>query len=141
MATLLDSFGEILSPDVIGQIGKGLGIDSKLVDSGMKAVGPLLMGKLNKTAGTPDGVTSLMNMLPKEGGAENIVSNLMSSITGGQQGGTASDLLNGILGPGIGAISGTLNQKLGFDVKPLLTMAIPVIMGLLGKRAKEEKLD
>jgi hypothetical protein len=140
MATILESLGEILTPDVISQIAKGLGLDPNMVDSGLKAVGPLLMGSLNKTASTPEGASSLMNMLPQEGG-DNLVSSLMSSITGGQAGGTAADLLNGVLGPGIGAIANTLSQKLGFDVKPLLTLAIPAILGLLSKRAKEENLD
>jgi hypothetical protein len=97
------------------------------------------MGSLNKTSSTPEGASSLMKMLPQD--SSNIVGNLMSSITGGQGGGTAADLLNGVLGPGIGAISGTLSQKLGFDVKPLLTLAIPAILGLLGKKAKDDKLD
>ena len=49
--------------------------------------------------------------------------------------------MNSLLGPGITAIAGTLGQKLGFDVRPLLGFAAPLITGLLSKTVKQQNLD
>jgi hypothetical protein len=69
-----------------------------------------------------------------------MIGSLLSSLAGGQ-GGTGADMMNNVLGSGVNAISGTLSQKLGFDVKPLLMLAVPVIMGQLGKVVNLQKLD
>jgi hypothetical protein len=52
-----------------------------------------------------------------------------------------ADPLSGMLGSGVSAISGTLSQALGFDVKPILTMAVPLVIGLINKATTEQKLD
>jgi hypothetical protein len=46
-----------------------------------------------------------------------------------------------VLGQGVNAIGGTLSGKLGFDVKPLLGMAVPMVMGLVNKAKKAGNLD
>jgi hypothetical protein len=56
-------------------------------------------------------------------------------------GGTGADMMQGVLGQGINAIGGTLSGKLGFDVKPLLGMAVPMVVGMINKAKKEGNLD
>ena len=50
-------------------------------------------------------------------------------------------MMQGVLGQGTNAIGSTLSGKLGFDVKPLLTMAVPMVMGLVNKAKKSGNLD
>jgi len=61
-------------------------------------------------------------------------------VTGGA-GGTQADLVNNLLGSGANAIGGTLSQTLGFNVRPLLTMAVPMVAGLITKAMSQQKLD
>lgn len=164
MAGILDSMTSMLTPDMVGKIGKGLGIDPALVTKGMAVAGPLVTGALAKTAGTKAGASSLTDLLAKAdagaaqsaaAGAGDQLSQLMGGVAGGDlggmldgvmglvgaSGGTGTDMMQGILGQGVNAIGGTLSGKLGFDVKPMLTMAVPMVMGLLNKAKKEGNLD
>jgi hypothetical protein len=66
--------------------------------------------------------------------------NLIGSLTGGK-GGTQADMVNELLGTGANAIGGTLSQKLGFDVRPILKMATPMVAGLIVKAISQQKAD
>jgi len=46
-----------------------------------------------------------------------------------------------LMGPALGAISGTLSKSLGFDVGPILSVAAPLLMGVLGQHAATNNLD
>jgi hypothetical protein len=164
MAGILESMSSMLTPDMIGKIGKGLGIDPALVNQGLAVAGPLVTGALAKTAGTKAGASGLMDLLSNAeagaaqsaaAGAGDQLSQLIGGVAGGDMsgmldgvlglvgasGGTGTDMMQGILGQGVNAISGTLSGKLGFDVKPMLTMAVPMVMGLINKAKKEGNLD
>ena len=139
MASLLESVGQMLTPNTIGSIGEALGMDTSSVEQGMQIAGPTVLASLAQTSSTPDGAASLMNMLPKDTGGD-MIGGLLNSLVGGQ-GGTGADMMNNVLGPGVNALSGTLSQKLGFDVKPLLMIAGPLVMSQLGKMVSQQKMD
>jgi hypothetical protein len=46
-----------------------------------------------------------------------------------------------VVGPGANAFAGTLSQKLGFDVRPILNLVLPLIAGQVGKTIVDQKLD
>jgi hypothetical protein len=56
-------------------------------------------------------------------------------------GGTTADMMQGLLGSGVNAISGTLNQKLGFNVRPIIMAAVPMVVGAISKMMTSENLD
>lgn len=149
MATLLEASSEFLTPDKIGAIGKALGMDSTVVERGMKVADATVLGSLANMTSNADGADALMKMLPKEAPAaagapakkpEDMLGDLLGSLSGGA-GGTSADMMNNVLGDGVGAISGTLSQKLGFDVKPILMMAVPLVIGQLNKMIQANKMD
>lgn len=164
MAGILDSMSSMLTPDVVGKLGKGLGIDPSLVDQGLKLAGPLVTGALAKTTSTADGARGFTDLLSNAeaaagesaaAGAGDQLAGLLGGASGGNlgglldgamglmsaSGGTGADMMQGILGQGVNAIGGTLSGKLGFDVKPMLGMAVPMVMGLVNKAKKEGNLD
>jgi hypothetical protein len=55
--------------------------------------------------------------------------------------GAQTGLVQSILGSGSSAISSTLSQKLGFNVAPLVNLAVPLVVGLLGKTVKAQGTD
>jgi hypothetical protein len=96
------------------------------------------MGGMARMASTPKGAESLLKMLPQEGsGALGNIGTILKGLTGS---GTTS-LVNSVMGPGVNAIGASLSKALGFDVTPLLRMAVPVIGGLVAKTAKSQNLD
>jgi hypothetical protein len=137
MASLIESLTQSLTPDLVGQIGKSVGLENSLVNKGLGVLGPLVTGALANTAQTPLGLDGLMKLIPQPGGSSGLGS-LVSMITGG---GASSSTLSGLLGPGMSAITGTLDRSLGFKVAPLLGMAAPLVMNLLGQTMKSQSLD
>jgi hypothetical protein len=137
MASLIESLTQSLTPDLVGQIGKSAGLDNSLVNKGLGVVGPLVTGALANTSQSPLGMDSLMKLMPQSGGSSGI-GNLVSMITGG---GASSSMLSGLFGPGLSAITGTLERSLGFKVAPLIGMAAPLVMNLVGQTMKARNLD
>ncbi len=58
-----------------------------------------------------------------------------------QPAGASPGLLTSVLGPGVSTIGKALGGRLGFDATPLLSVAAPAILGLIGTTAKEQKLN
>jgi len=141
MTSLLETLGSVVTPETVGMIGNALGVDTSLIQQGLKVVGPTLLGSLAKTSSTPDGLAALSKLMPTDVGSgsdSDILSSVLKSITGG---GTSADMMQNVLGSGANAISGTLSKSLGFDVGPLMKMGVPLVMGLLAKTAKTNNLD
>jgi hypothetical protein len=140
MATLLDSMQQLITPQNVGAIGQALGVDPNIIQQGLNVVGPTVLGGLSQTTNNPTGAATLMNALPQDTGGDMLTS-ILGTLTGGGGMGTSTDLMQNLMGSGVNAVSGTLSQKLGFDVKPLLMMGLPLVMSLISKSAKEERLD
>src|SRR5262245_8860663 len=103
--TLLESLAQSMGPDVVGQIGKAVGLDNNLVQKGMQVAGPLVTGALASNASTPSGLDSLMGLIPQGGsstatGIGSIVSALAKSGLSGAPSSTD------IFGGGASAITG-----------------------------------
>jgi Bacterial protein of unknown function (DUF937) len=138
MNTILNSLSSVMTSEVMGKVGKATGTDPSISGRGLAAIGPLVLGSLAKTAGTSNGASSLLKMLPKDTGGS-LIGNLIGGLTGSA--GSQEGLVNSLLGPGVTAMAGTLTQKLGFDVRSLLGFATPLVAGLLSKTVKERNLD
>ena len=65
MASLIESLTQSLTPDLVGQIGKTVGLDNSLVNKGLGVVGPLVTGALANTAQSPLGIDGLMKLMPQ----------------------------------------------------------------------------
>ena len=137
MASLIGLLTQSLTPDLVGQIGKSVGLDNSLVNKGLGVVGPLVTGALANKAQSPLGIDGLMKLMPQSGGASGIGS-LVSMITGG---GASSSMLSSLFGPGLSAMTGTLERSLGFKVAPLIAMAAPLVMNFVGQTMKSQNLD
>src|SRR5262245_20108708 len=112
MASIIESFTQSLSPDLMAQIGKASGLDVSQTGKGLGVVGPLITGALASRASTPDGLGGLMSSLSQSGDSASL-SSLSDVISGG---GASSSMLSGLLGSGLGAMSGTIERALGFKV-------------------------
>jgi hypothetical protein len=143
MPSVLESLSSMITPDMVGALGKAFGAEPAAVSRGLEAVGPLMMDSMAKMAGTPAGAESLLKMLPADGsgllGGFGNIGSLVSSLMGGASSGNS--LASSLLGPGINAIGGALSKALGFNVMPLIGMIAPAILGVVGKAVQSGKLD
>jgi hypothetical protein len=143
MATLLESIGSQMTPDMVGTIGKAIGVDNTKVQEGLQVVGPLVQDTLAERSKTTAGMDSIMKMLPQDGAAQQGgLTDLLGLLGKGPMASVAqSGLLNDLFGQGASSIGKVLSSKLGFDVTPILAAAIPAVIGAISKAAKEQNLD
>ena len=134
MTSILDSFSSMLTPDVTSRLANSFGIDPAVLQKGASLVGPVVLGGFARRASTPDGANSLMEKLPTD--APDFLKSLLGGALGGQRGLTTT-----LLGSGTNAIGTSLSQRLGFDVRPLLNLAVPVVGGIIGKFVRDQKLS
>jgi hypothetical protein len=141
MPGLFESLSSAIGPEVVEALGKALGADASAVSRGVAAAGPLLIGGMSRMASDPAGAESLLKMLPQEGGAFGSFGSLTSLISNFFSGGsTGAGALSSLVGPGLNAIGGALSKALGFNVMPLLGIAAPAVLGVVGKAVQSEKL-
>lgn len=137
MATLLESVSQQMTPEVLGKIGKVIGVDAATAQKGIDVIGPIIQDGLAKKSQTMAGLDEIMSILDglEWGGSEAILSPL------GKDGAASADMLGGIFGPALSAVGKTLSDRLGFDVTPLLTAAAPILLGAIANAAKSQGLD
>jgi hypothetical protein len=143
MATLLESIGSQMTPDMLGTIGKAIGVDETKVQEGLQMVGPLVQDTLAEKSKSTAGMDSIMKMLPQDGAPQGGgLTDLLGLLGKGPMAAVAQGgLLNDLFGQGASSIGKVLSSKLGFDVTPILAAAIPAIIGAISKAATEQKLD
>jgi hypothetical protein len=142
MSTILESLGSLITPDVLGAAGKALGVEPATMQKAYAVTGPLLLGGLARAASAPGGADALLKSLPQ--GTDGILGslgNLGSMLTGLRSAGSPGGPLAGILGAGTNAIGASLSRALGFNVTPLLSMAAPALLSVVGKAVKEGGLN
>jgi len=127
-----------MSPDLLGQIGKAVGLDENLVQKGMQVAGPLVTGALASKASTPSGLDSLVGLLP-QGSTDSGLGSIVGALA--KSGLTGAPSSSDIFGGGASAITGTISKALGFDAGSLLTMAAPMVLGLVKQAMSSQKLD
>ena len=98
---------------------------------------------MSKMSNGPGGADSLMKMLPPDGGGMfgNVGSMLSGLMGGGSADAAGGNPVQSLLGAGSNAVSASLSKALGFNVAPLLGMAVPMLMGAVSKLVKSQNLD
>lgn len=139
MDNLMQSLSSMIKPDMVAALGKAIGADTSSINQGLAAIGPLAMGNMARMASTPGGAESLLKMLPPDGGGA--FGNIGTIISGLMSGGSSGGMVNSVMGPGVNAIGASLSKALGFNVRPLLGVVVPVVGGLISKAVKSNNLD
>lgn len=140
MASILGTLSELITADTITRISKAISVNATVVSKGVDVAGPTVLGRLAQNAETPEGAAALMKTIPQEAGvsSESMRNTLLERLS---KEGLPGDSMNTALGPGANAISSTLSRTAGFNIKPILGIVAPLIMGLVGKAVKTDKLD
>ena len=145
---LLDMLKGQIGDAVISQAGSFLGADNSGVKSAMGAALPSILGSLISSGSTTSGSKGLIDMITKGGHDGSVFDNLGSVLGGG-------DATSGFLNSGSGILKSLMGNKLGSVVdiissvsglnkgssSSIMSMAAPLVMGMVGKYVKSKALD
>lgn len=144
---LLGLVKDQISSAAMGKISEFLGESSQNTKSAVSAALPTILGGLLEKASTTDGAGSILGMLTKDGHDGSILGGLGDMLG-------SSDGISGLLSGGSGIISSIFGNKVGGIVdlvanvsgikksssSSLLSMAAPILMGVLGKQVSSQGL-
>jgi hypothetical protein len=142
---LIALIAQFLTPDMIGRIASGLGIDRSLAQKAIDAAIPALLARLAGHASKPEGARQLSNVLAQQG--PDALAKLRDAINGPQRGLGESgwDPSSALLGGGtMNRLSAVIGNFAGIGEgtsKSLLSVLGPVVMGVLGQQQRNTGLD
>lgn len=146
MAGILDLLNSDLGKSIISGVSGSTGTDQNKTSSVLTMALPVLMKAMERNAATPEGAQGLMGALSgKHDGS--ILDNLSGLFGGGVDEEVKTDgskILNHVLGQKQQGVEQVISQKSGLDavsVGNILKVAAPLLMGVLGKQAKQNNVS
>ncbi|WP_034059023.1 DUF937 domain-containing protein [Lacinutrix jangbogonensis] len=146
MSGILDLLGSDLGKSIISGVAGSTGQDEGKTSGLLSMALPVLMKAMERNASTPKGAEVLMGAIQgKHNG--NILDNLGGLFGGGVNEEVKQDgnnILGHILGDKRTGVEQVLGQKAGMDsgaVADILKVAAPILMGVLGKQASQNKVS
>lgn len=146
---LLDSINSVLTPDLVGNAATALGESPVATGKAVGATVPVMLGGLVRGASDGNLMRQLMSMLksPANDGAVLRRPELMLDAVTGRPGGITDlgdSFLGALFGGRLRTVADAVAQYAGIrsgSSASLLTMLAPVVLGVLGDRARRDNLD
>ena len=146
MSGILDLLNSPMGRQIINGVSSQTGQSANKTGDLLSMAMPVLMGAMQRNASTPEGASGLLNALSgKHTGG--ILDNLGGLFEDGVDQSVTDDgagILGHILGGKQPAVENALSQKSGIDassVGEILKVAAPLLMGVLGKQASQNKVS
>ncbi len=136
---LVELIQKQISGPVLDQLGGIIGEDTHKTQTAIQGAIPSILGGMMDASTSTEGSTTLMTALKSFDQEDNMLGNLGSMLSGGghqslQESG--SNMLNGLFGDKIDAITGAISQFSGIgqnSASSLMGMVAPIAMSVLGK--------
>ena len=146
MPSLIEILAQQLGSSASQTISKQLGADEQQTRTAIAAAVPSLMEALTRTASTPEGARRLHQTVEQDhdGSLLDEVNDYIEQKDSNKQGGQGADLLKDILGPKQKQVESGVGKMSGLDagsVAKLMAMLAPLVLGAIGRKQKQEKLD
>ncbi|NRB84523.1 MAG: DUF937 domain-containing protein [Winogradskyella sp.] len=146
MKGILDLLSSDLGKAVIDGVAGSTGTDKTRTNSALTMALPVLMKAMERNAATPEGADGLMSALTNKHDGS-ILDNLGGFFEGGVDENVKTDgskILAHVLGSRQQGVQQVIGQKSGLDtssVTNILNVATPILMGVLGKQAKQNNVS
>jgi len=146
---ILTAIRDQLSPELLGQLGKSIGESPEAIKNALGFSLPALIGSAAAKASSPEGASSLFNLLKEKmphGGWASSATSLLSNFTGSGGNGfgcTGSSLVTSLLGSKASMIQDLIASKAGIrpgSASTLLGAGGQLLMGALGGRIASQGL-
>jgi hypothetical protein len=146
MAGILDLLNSDQGKAIIRGVAGQTGQDESKTSTVLTMALPVLMQAMKRNASTPQGAEGLLSALStKHDGS--ILDNIGGLFGGGVDSNVLEDggkILGHVLGGKQKHVENALSQKSGIDpdsVTQILKVAAPIVMGVLGNQAKQQKVN
>ena len=140
----LDMVKDYFNSEFVNQASSGLGESSDSISKALSAIIPAgFAGILNKATSGSDSAGSILNMA-KEAAAQIPYSANFGSLSNLQNTTAASNISSNIFGTNQSGITGLISGFAGIKdsaTSSLMSMSLPVILGLLGKHAVQNNMS
>lgn len=146
MSGILDLLNSGLGKTIINGVSGSTNTDQNKTSSVLTMALPILMKAMERNASTPEGAQGLMGALSSKHDGS-ILDNLSGLFGGGVDDSVKTDgskILGHILGGKQQGVEQVIGQKAGLDagsVGNILKVAAPILMGVLGKQAKQNNVS
>jgi hypothetical protein len=146
MSGILDLLNSDLGKTIISGVSGSAGTDQNKTSSVLTMALPVLMKAMERNASTPQGAEGLMGALSNKHDGS-ILDNLGGLFGGGVDENVKQDgskILGHVLGNKQQGVEKILGEKSGLDadsVANILKVAAPILMGVLGKQAKQNNVS
>lgn len=145
---ILEQVTSHFSNEIIEKLGKVIGTDSSAVKTALATALPALLGGVASKGGTSHGASEILEMITKGGFGAGTLTSLSQTLAGGDSTqyllASGAALLKKIFGDKTEAVIEGVATTGGMGKSAsssLLGLALPVVLGVLGKEAKDSRLD
>ena len=151
MAGILDSLMGMLGPQVIAPVASQLGESTETVQRGLQTGSAAMLAGLAAKVGQPGFLSQIFGLITNpantSGALFSIMSNpasLLSGTTSSPLGGLGSQFLSNIFGSNMSSVTDAIGRSTGLasgKVGSLLSMAAPLVLGVLGQHVRQNGLS
>ena len=151
MAGILDSLMGMMGPQVVGPLASQLGESTETVQRGLQTGSAAMLAGLAAKVGQPGFLSQIFGLITNpantSGALSGITSNLgslASGASGSPLGSLGSQFLSSIFGPNMSTVTDTIGRSTGLassKVGSLLSMAAPLVLGVLGQQVRQNNLS
>lgn len=151
MAGILDSLMSVLGPQVVGPVASQLGESTDTVQRGLQTGAAAMLAGLAAKVGQPGFLSQIFGLITNpantSGALSGLTSNpgsLVSSLTSSPLGSLGGQFLSSIFGSNMSTVNDTIGRSTGLasgKVGSLLSMAAPLVLGVLGQNVRQNNLS
>ncbi|RNC71323.1 MAG: DUF937 domain-containing protein [Desulfuromonadales bacterium] len=149
MATnIIEQLTREFSGDMIGKIGQALGEGAPMVQKALPAALSALVGAVAAKGASTSGASQILDLVGSSGFGAHTISGMSASLAGGDATKNlmerGNSLVGSLLGDKAGGITDWLASLSGMGKSSslsLLGLLAPLVMGMIGKRVKEDNLN
>ena len=138
MPSTFDALRQIMTPEMLSQLGRKVGMDEATVSRAGDVALPLIAAGMARTASTPEGATALYDQISQ---ADSNILGHLSSFIGRFDVAAGAAKVRALLGPEAGAMMVSAERATGTDLAPLVAMLTPIMAGFLNNQVRTRHLD
>lgn len=145
--SLLETLGSLITPQIVGSLASRLGESEGAVQKGLQSGAVSLLGALASKASDEGFLGQILGLLTTGAGGTDLLGSL-PSLAGGQPNAAVTDLGSKFMGMVLGGnetvVTDAVGRAAGLKISSassLLSMAAPLVMGLLSQKITQGGLD
>jgi OmpA-OmpF porin, OOP family len=148
MTAILDQVRAVVNPDIVRIVGGLIGQNATTTGAGLAAAIPTILSGMVTTASTPAGAQWVRTMIDEGGYGAGTLDQALGMLGGGKATQTlmtsGRHLLTSLFGgkqDDVTAVVARSAQLSGSSARSLMTIAAPIVMGVLGREVTTRRLD